>query len=129
MKKENRVIQLGSTFQISDPRKRESWAFPAVSWSARARASASTHLLSLYSCLGPHVVVVLPEKVNHTVPTSHPSAEAVSSATQMLSTMTCLKDTDKAPNERFALPTTSSMEYGFFSSQPMVSAFVVSSSR
>ena len=51
-------------------------------------------------------VNVLPDKPNRCVPSSHPSPEVVSRATELLSTMSVLKDTSKMPHERYALPVT-----------------------
>lgn len=86
VKKENRVIKLGTEFHMTDARK----------------------------------LTVLPEKPNHTVPTAFPSAESLAAASQKLADMSSLKDTEKIPHQRFALPLTANMEYGFFSSQPLV---------
>ena len=54
------------------------------------------------------------------MPSSNPSPEAMTDATQTLSSMSVLKDTEKPPHERYALPVTGNMEYGFFSSRPLV---------
>jgi len=87
VRKENRTIKLGTTFNITDPRK----------------------------------MTILPEKPNHIVPQSNPSLDVVATSTATLTSMSCLKDTDKLPQERFALPLTGNMEYGFFSSKPLIS--------
>lgn len=84
--KENKTLQLNSTFSLSDPRK----------------------------------LNVLPEKPNNFIPEPKPSKEVVAKATQDLADMSSLKDTEKYPNERYALPLTASQEIGFFSSQRLV---------
>ncbi|GAX86453.1 hypothetical protein CEUSTIGMA_g13863.t1 [Chlamydomonas eustigma] len=63
---------------------------------------------------------VLPEKPNRMVPTSNLSPEMVQKATELLTSMSTLKDSDKLPHEIYALPRTANSEYGFFSSKPLV---------
>jgi len=65
-------------------------------------------------------VSIITDKPNHCVPSSNPSPDAVSEATAVLNTMSVVKDTDQAPHERYALPVTANMEYGFFSHKPLV---------
>jgi hypothetical protein len=59
-----------------------------------------------------YAVTILPEKPNRTVPAQNPDQGSVGAATTLLKDMSCLKDTDKMPHERFALPVTANMEYG-----------------
>lgn len=63
-----------------------------------------------------HAVDVYPEKPNRIVPRSNPEPALVDQANATLSNMSVLRDTGKAPPERFALPVTANMEYGFFNS-------------
>lgn len=53
-----------------------------------------------------HTVAILPEKPNYTVPASNPDPASVALANTLLHDLSCLKDTDKLPHERFALPVT-----------------------
>mmetsp|Transcript_172 Transcript_172/g.285 ORF Transcript_172/g.285 Transcript_172/m.285 type:complete len:146 (-) Transcript_172:100-537(-) len=63
----------------------------------------------------PRKLDILPEKPNKCVPSSNPDPASVFAATALLQNLSCLKDTDKLPHERFALPVTGNMTYGFFS--------------
>ncbi|GFH29965.1 flagellar associated protein [Haematococcus lacustris] len=67
-------------------------------------------------------VDILPEKPNRTVPTQNPNGSAIQAATTLLQDLSSLKNTDKQPHERFALPVTANMEYGFFATQPLIPA-------
>lgn len=86
VRKENRILTMNETFNISDPRKMD----------------------------------VLPEKPNRTVPAPHPNPNDVAQATSMLHELSSVKNIDKLPHERYALPVTGNMEYGFFSNKPLV---------
>ncbi len=111
--KENRVLQLGDSFQIADAKKREQCM------GGVACSKPCPHVLNNEICAA---VTVLPEKPNRMVPQQKPSPEAVKAATDLLMSMSVLKDTDKLPHEVYALPRTGNSEYGFFSSTPLVRA-------
>ena len=68
----------------------------------------------------PLAVSIIPDKPNHCVPSFNPSPDSVSEASSLLNTMSVVKDNDQAPHERYALPVTANMEYGFFSNKPLV---------
>lgn len=68
----------------------------------------------------PRKMTILPEKVNHYHPSQSASKEAAEKAAAELSQLSSLKDTEKLPAERFALPLTGNQEYGFFSAKPLV---------
>lgn len=89
---------------------------PAVSCAARRR-----HTRRRVCPSHPRPAVdILPEKPNRITPAQNPDPKAVTSASTMLKSLSCLKDTDKQPHERFALPVTGNMEYGFFATRPLV---------
>ncbi|PNH01017.1 hypothetical protein TSOC_013123 [Tetrabaena socialis] len=62
----------------------------------------------------PRKMTVLPEKPNRTVPTQNPDAATVAAATATLVELASAKDVDKTPVDRYALPVTGNMDYGFF---------------
>ncbi len=57
---------------------------------------------------------VFPAKPNHTVPNQTVDPHTIEDAQRTLNSLAVLHDTGKAPTERFALPVTGNMEYGFF---------------
>lgn len=59
-------------------------------------------------------VDLLPDKPNRTIPTSNPDKATVAEAAAIINRLSTLKETDKLPTERYALPVTGSMEYGFW---------------
>ncbi|KAF5829285.1 flagellar associated protein [Dunaliella salina] len=68
-----------------------------------------------FSIRNPESMVILPEKPNRTRPAQSPSKDSVDAASTLLLDMSYLKETEKNPTERLALPVTANMEYGFFS--------------
>ena len=66
-------------------------------------------------------MVILPEKPNHCVPNMGGTKAEAEQAAANLASMSSLRDTDKLPHERYALPLTGNSEYGFFSAKPLVS--------
>ncbi|GIL80437.1 hypothetical protein Vretimale_16123 [Volvox reticuliferus] len=62
----------------------------------------------------PRKMDILPEKPNRTVPTPNPDEATVAASTATLHSLAAAKDVDKVPVDRFALPITGNMEYGFF---------------
>ncbi|KAG1659647.1 hypothetical protein FOA52_010230 [Chlamydomonas sp. UWO 241] len=77
-------------------------------------------LRSEFKISSPAKLSIYPEKPNNTVPNMNVSEESVLRATQTLKSMSTLRDGDTSPADRFALPITANMEYGFFSARPVV---------
>uniref|UniRef100_A0A7S0RVE5 Uncharacterized protein n=1 Tax=Chlamydomonas leiostraca TaxID=1034604 RepID=A0A7S0RVE5_9CHLO len=90
-------------------------------WEEHVRKENKTISLGeTFSISDPRKMDILPEKPNRTVPAPQPDPKDVASASALLHELSSLKDTDKMPHERFALPVTGNMEYGFFSTRPLV---------
>lgn len=68
-------------------------------------------------------VTLLAEKPNRLIQTLNPSDEVVASAALILHNMSSIKDSEFMPGERFALPITGNMDYGFFGGHPLVRLF------
>ncbi|KXZ50060.1 hypothetical protein GPECTOR_18g4 [Gonium pectorale] len=66
-----------------------------------------------FAITNPRKMDILPEKPNRTVPTPNPDSATVEAATETLHSLAAAKDVDKVPVDRFALPITGNMEYGF----------------
>ncbi|PNW86685.1 hypothetical protein CHLRE_02g095072v5 [Chlamydomonas reinhardtii] len=84
-------------------------------WEEHVKKEAKTLKLNDQFCItDPRKMDVLPEKPNRTVPTQNPDASTIAAATQTLHNLAAAKDVDKLPVDRYALPVTGNMEYGFF---------------
>lgn len=87
-------------------------------WEEHVKKENHTLRLNEQFSIGdPRRMNILPEKPNYTVPTLNADKAVMESAQQTLSQLSNCKDTDKLPPERFALPVTGNMEYGFFAKQ------------
>ncbi|KAG2487081.1 hypothetical protein HYH03_014326 [Edaphochlamys debaryana] len=62
----------------------------------------------------PRKMNILPEKPNATVPTQNPDPSTIDAARETLRSLAAAKDVDKPPVDRYALPITGNMDYGFF---------------
>lgn len=81
------------------------------------KEQATLKLNENFAITDPRRMHVLPEKPNYTVPTLNADKSTMETAQTMLGTLSNIKDTDKLPAEKFALPVTGNMEYGFFTKQ------------
>lgn len=66
-----------------------------------------------------HAVSVLPEKPNHVVPQMNSDKAVIEAATAKLASYATLKNTGALPVQKYPLPVTGNMEYGFFSTVPL----------
>lgn len=78
------------------------------------KENLTLRLNETYKLTDPRKIDILPEKPNRTIPMPNPDQATIMAATAKLGEFASLKDTDKQPAERFALPLTGNMEYGFF---------------
>mmetsp|Transcript_44773 Transcript_44773/g.133738 ORF Transcript_44773/g.133738 Transcript_44773/m.133738 type:complete len:145 (-) Transcript_44773:229-663(-) len=74
---------------------------------------------STFHITDPRKLSIYPDKPNCTKLNATETPDDMLHATRTLAAMSCLKDTDRPPSERFALPVTSNMDYGFFSACPL----------
>lgn len=90
-------------------------------WEEHVHKENRSHTLNTnFNITSPTKLIILSEKPNRTIPTSNPGPEVVQAAMTTLHNMSSIKDSDKTPGERFALPLTGNMEYGFFGGKPLV---------
>ncbi|GFR48726.1 hypothetical protein Agub_g10683 [Astrephomene gubernaculifera] len=84
-------------------------------WEEHVKKENRTLRLNDQFCISnPRKMDILPEKPNRTVPTPNPDESTVAAATATLHSLAAAKDVDKAPQDRYALPISGNMEYGFF---------------
>mmetsp|Transcript_459 Transcript_459/g.541 ORF Transcript_459/g.541 Transcript_459/m.541 type:complete len:143 (-) Transcript_459:415-843(-) len=70
-----------------------------------------------FAIADPTKMSIISEKPNKIIPTSNPDQKTMEEAKQTIFNIASLKYSDLLPVERFALPVTGNMEYGFFQTQ------------